>query len=88
MGNLGGCRNIGDFAGYCSVDILGHLVGLVGSPDETAAEEGKNESKSVVELPLGAGQTELVKEPVDVEEDRRKLPKNEGGAVVVDKGTL
>ena len=40
--------------------------GLVGAPDHAAEEEGCEEGDTVVELEGGAGQVELVAEPVDV----------------------
>ena len=49
-------------------DVLVHADGLVGSPEEAAAEEGDEEEDPVVPLGEGAGHAEFVEEPVEVEE--------------------
>lgn len=61
---------------------------LVGSVDEAAEEEGRDEDDAVVELEGGASFSELVEEPVDVEEGRREFPEDEVGCIEVDKGAL
>lgn len=69
-------------------DILVHSDGLVGAPDEAAGEEDEEEEEAVVQLEAGAGEIELVEEPVDVEERRGELVEDEGRGVEVDEGAL
>jgi hypothetical protein len=64
------------------------VQGLVGAPDEAAAEEGDEEHDAIIQLGAGAGHVEFVKEPVEVEEGRGKLVENEGGGIEVDEGAL
>ena len=47
-------------------DVLVDADGLVGAPEEAAAEEGAKEGEPVVKLDAGAGQMQLVTKPVDV----------------------
>ena len=69
-------------------DVLGHADGLVGAPEEAAAEEAGEEEDAVVPLGAGAGHVELVEEPVEVEEGGGELVEDEGGAVEVDEWAL
>jgi len=69
-------------------DVLVHADGLVGAPDEAAGEEDEEEEEAVVELEAGAGEVELVEEPVDVEEGGGELVEDEGWGVEVDEGAL
>ena len=69
-------------------DVLRHADGLVGAPEQAAAEEAGEEEDAVVPLGAGAGHVELVEEPVEVEEGGGEFVEDEGGAVEVDKGTL
>ena len=68
--------------------VLVDAQGLVGAPQETAAEEGGEEEDAVVPLGAGAGHVELIEEPVEVEEGGGELVEDEGGAVVVHEGSL
>lgn len=61
---------------------------LVGTPDESATEEGKEEHESVVELSLRSSHIELIEEPVEVQEWRGEFVKDERAAIVVDKRSL
>lgn len=72
----------------CRPHVLVHARGLISAPDETAAEEGREEHDAVVELGTGASHVELVEEPVEVQERRRELIEDEGAAVVVDERPL
>ena len=47
-------------------DVLVDADGLVGAPDEAAAEEGGEQDDAVVPLVFGAGEVKLIEEPVDV----------------------
>lgn len=69
-------------------DIEEDAQGGVGAPDEAAAEEGREEDDAIGELEIGAGEGELVEEPVDVEEGRRELVEDECGRVEVEEGSL
>jgi hypothetical protein len=69
-------------------DILVDAQGLVGAPDEAAAEEGEEEQDAVVELGAGAGHVELVEEPVEIEEGGGELVEDEGAGVEVHEWTL
>ncbi len=69
-------------------DVLVDADGLVGSPDETAAEEGGEEEDAVVPLGKGAGHAEFVKEPVEIEEGRGEFVEDECWAVEVYEGAL
>lgn len=69
-------------------DILIHADGLVGAPDEAAAEEGGEQDDAIIPLVFRAGQVQLVKEPVDVEKRGRELVENKCWAVKVKKGPL
>lgn len=69
-------------------DVLVDADGLVGAPDETAAEEGDEQEDAVVELGARARHVDLVEEPVEVEEGRGQLVEDEGWTVVVDERSL
>jgi hypothetical protein len=47
-------------------DILIDAYRLVSAPDEAAAKEGREENDAVVPLVFGAGEVQLVQEPVNV----------------------
>lgn len=47
-------------------DVLVDAHGLIGAPDEAAAEECEEEDNAIIELGLGASHVELVEEPVEV----------------------
>ena len=92
----GGVDGLGDGGGDGLVggdvegapDVLIDAEGGVGSPDETAAGEGGDKEHAIVPLEFGAGELELVEEPVDVEEGRGELIEDEYGAVVVEIWSL
>ena len=69
-------------------DVLGHADGLIGAPEQAAAEEAGEEEDAVVPLGSRTGHVELVEEPVEVEKGGGELVEDEGGAVEVDKRTL
>lgn len=69
-------------------DILIHADGLVGSPDEATAEEGRQQDDAVVPLVFGARQVQLVEEPVDVEEWGGELVEDERGTIEIEEGSL
>ena len=69
-------------------DVLVDADGLVGSPEETAAEEGDEEEDAVVPLGEGAGHAEFVEEPVEIEEGGGEFVEDERWAVEVYEGAL
>lgn len=69
-------------------DVLVHADGLVGPPEETAAEEGEEEENAVVPLGEGAGHAEFVEEPVEIEEGGGEFVEDECWAVEVYEGAL
>ena len=62
--------------------------GAVDAPDQAAAEECDDEEDAVDGLVDGAGEFELVAEPVDVEEGAAQLVEEEDGGGEVDEGAL
>lgn len=62
--------------------------GLVGAPDEAAAEKGGEEEDAVVPLGPRPGHVEFVEEPVEVEEGGGELVEDKCGAVEVDEWPL
>ena len=72
----------------CGPDVLVYADGLVGAPEEAAAEEAAEEQDPVVPLGPGAGHVQLVEEPVEVEEGGGELVEDERWAVEVDEGAL
>ena len=71
-----------------SPDVLVHPDGLVGAPNETAAEKGEEQHDTVIPLRPGAGHLQFVEEPVEVEERGGKLVEDESGGVEVNEGAL
>ena len=69
-------------------NILVDTDRLIGTPDETAAEEGEEQHHAVVPLQARAGHVQFVEEPVEVEEGGGELVEDEGWAVEVDEGSL
>ena len=69
-------------------DVLIDADGLVGSPDETAAEEGEEKEDTIVPLGKGAGHAEFVEEPVEIKEGRGDFVEDECWAVEVHEGAL
>lgn len=61
---------------------------MVSTPDEAARKKCGEESEAVVELNFGAGEVELVAEPVDIEEWGGEFEEDEGWGIEVDKGPL
>jgi hypothetical protein len=61
---------------------------LEGAIYEPAREEAEEKEDAVVELRAGSSHVDLVEEPVNVEERRRKLPEYEDASVIVDEGAL
>ena len=70
------------------VEVLRAFVGGVRAPADAAEEEGEREQGAVDGLVDGAGEVELVAEPVDVEEGGAELVEEEDGAVEVDEWSL
>ena len=68
--------------------VLVDANGLVGSPEETAAEKRDEEQDAIVPLRKRAGHTELVEEPVEIEEGGREFVQDECWAVEIYKGPL
>jgi len=64
------------------------VVGAVKAPHDAAAEKGAGQDGAVDGLVDGAGEVELVAEPVDVEEGRGELIEQEDWAVEVEEGSL
>lgn len=58
------------------------------APDQTAEEKRGDEDDAVNQLVNGAGQLELVHEPVHVQGRRGELVEDKDWAVVVEEGTL
>lgn len=69
-------------------DVLVDADGLVGPPEETAAEEGEEEENAIIPLGEGAGHAEFVEEPVEVEEGGGEFVEDECWAVEVYEGAL
>ena len=69
-------------------DVLVDANGLIGSPKETAAEEGDEEQDAVVPLGEGAGHAEFIEEPVEIEEGGGEFVEDECWAVEVHEGAL
>lgn len=61
---------------------------MVGSPDQTAGEEGEEEEHAVVPLDGRACEVEFVAEPMDVEEGGGEFVEEESGGVVIEEGAL
>jgi hypothetical protein len=79
----------GDRPGFVGgPDVAEDLDGLVGAPEEAAGHEGQEQEDAVDELQGGAGEGELVAEPVDVEEGGGELVEDEGWGVEVHEGAL
>ena len=74
--------------GNRTVDIAEDQVAAVVAPDNATAEEGRSEECAVDSLVDGAGEVELVAEPVNVEERARKLVQKEDRSVVVEERAL
>ena len=72
----------------CAPHVLVNAEGLVSTPAETAGEESGEEADTVDELALGAGEVQFVKEPVEVQEWRGELVKDESRGVVVNEWAL
>ena len=69
-------------------DVGEDTGGVVDAPEEAGGEEGGDEEDAVVELEGGAGEAELVEEPVDVEEGGGELVEDEGRGVEVEDRPL
>ena len=69
-------------------DVAEDLDGLVGAPEEAAGHECQEQEDAVDELQGGAGEVELIAEPVDVEEGGGELVEDEGWGVEVHEGAL
>lgn len=63
-------------------------VATPGAVDDATGEEHAQEEEPVDELRAGAGQADLVAEPVDVEEWGRELKKDKDGGVEIDERAL
>ena len=72
----------------CSPDVAKDADGLVCAPEEAAGHECKEQEDTVDKLEGGAGERELVAEPVDVEEGRGELVEDERWCVEVHEGSL
>lgn len=70
------------------MDVLGHSPRAICSPHETTGEEGDDEKASVDSLIDRTCETELVAEPVDVEEGSRQLMEQKNRAVEVNEWSL
>lgn len=71
-----------------SPDILIDADGLVGAPDEAAAEEGGEQDNAIVPLVFRAGKMQFIKEPVDVEKWGGELVEDKSWTVEIQKGSL
>jgi hypothetical protein len=71
-----------------SVDIVSHSTRLPGAPDQTATEEGTEKKNAVDKLSSTTGHSQLVEEPVEIEERRGELVENERWPVVVHEWSL
>lgn len=68
--------------------IFHHQIAAPRAVDHTAGEESTQEEEAVDELCAGAGETDFVAEPVDVEEWAGKLEEDEDRGVEVDEWAL
>lgn len=63
-------------------------VAAPGAVDDTAGEEHAQKEHPVDKLRAGAGQADLVAEPVDIEEWRGELKEDKDGGVEIDERAL
>ena len=70
------------------IKVLSGVVSGVDTPADAAEEERQSEQGTIDGLVDGAGETKLVAEPVDIQEWRAELVKQEHGAIEVDERTL
>lgn len=70
------------------INVIPNHGGLADAPDQTGREEGEEQDDAIVELDLSSGQTQLVAEPMNVEEGGRQLVEDEDGGIVVQEGSL
>lgn len=71
-----------------SPQVTSNHDGLVCAPHETAGEKGEDKHQAVVQLSPRPGHTQLVKEPMYIEEGRGQFPQDEIATVVVDERSL
>lgn len=69
-------------------DVAEDFNRLICTPEQAAGHECQEQEDAVDELEGRAGERELVAEPVDIQEGRRKLVKDKGRGVEVDEGSL
>ena len=71
-----------------SPDILVYPDGLVCAPKEAAGKERGEKQDAVIPLHAGAGEMQLVEEPVNIEKGRGELVENESRSVKIHEGAL
>lgn len=71
-----------------SVDVVENVEGTVQAPDDTTTEESGCQENAIDSLIGGTGQIQLITEPMNVQEWRRKLVEQEDGSIEVNKRSL
>lgn len=71
-----------------SPDVLIHSDALIGAPDQATGSESRDERDSIDELCRRSSHAELIHEPMNIEERRRQLIKDEIQAVIIAERSL